>query len=115
MIVNDEETLEEALQMIQAEGKVRYIDQFSYIIITTPETLEYQCQHALERGDIAVVHPLGAEGESYTLALARVKKQRAGEEKRKIREWVREHPEIAEAPAEEIPKIVKRIRRERTK
>ena len=109
MVVHDEETLEEALLMVRSEGPVRYIDQFTYIIITTLETLEYQCQKALERGDIAVVYPIGAEGEDYTQALARVKKQRALEEKKKIRDWLKEHPEIAKASAEDIPKIVKRI------
>ena len=112
MIVNDEETIEEALQMIQAEGQVRYSDKYVYVIITTPETLEYQCRKALERGDIAIVHPLGTEGENCTQALAKVKKQRAAEEKKRIREWVREHPEIAEASAEDIPKVVKRMRKE---
>ena len=115
MIVHDEETLEQVLQMARAEGAVRYSDAYAYTVITTPETLEYQCTKALERGDIAIVHPLDVEGEDYTQALAKVKKQRIIDEKKRIREWVKEHPEIAEAPAEEIPKIVRRMRKKETK
>jgi len=115
MIVHNEETLEEALQMVRAEGSVRYSDRYAYIIITSPETLEYLSRKALRRGDVAVVHPLGAEGESHTQALAKVKKQRVAEEKKKIREWVKEHPEIAEASAENIPKLVRQIRKRQTK
>ena len=117
MIVKDEESIEQALQMLAAEGTVRYSDQYSYIIITTPETLEYQCQRALARDDIAIVVPRGRESEmeDHTQALTRVKKQRAEEEKKKIREWVKEHPELATASAEEVPKIVKQIRKGETK
>ena len=113
MVVRNEETLEEALQMIRASGPVRYSDRYVYIIVTHSETLEDLCRKALARDDIAIVVPHGREREmeNYTQALTRVKRQRVAEEKRRIREWVKEHPEIAEAPAEEIPKVVRRMRK----
>jgi len=116
MIVHDVESIEQALQMLAASPEgVRYSDQYSYIIITTPETLEYQCLSALARDDIAIVVSRGHESEmeGHTAALTRIKRQRVREEKRKIKEWIREHPELAKASAEEMPKIVKRIRRGR--
>ena len=95
MIVHDESTVEEALQMLAASPEgVRYSDQFAYIIITTPGTLEGQCSRALARNDIAIVAPHGRESEmeNYNRELPKVRKWRAKEEKRKIKEWVEEHP-----------------------
>ena len=98
MIVQDEETLEVALQLLGSEGPIRYNDQYAYIIITTPETLELQCRRALARNDIAVVVPRGHEHEieDYRSSVRRVRRERAEEEKKKIKEWVREHPKAVE-------------------
>jgi len=113
MIVRDEESIEQALQTLSVEGAVRYSDAFSYIIITTSETLEAQCRSALARNDVAIVVPRGQESEmeDYARTLTIVRKQRAVEEKREIRGWVKEHPELFSVPAEEIPRIVKRMRK----
>ena len=96
MIVHNEETLVEALQMIESQGAVRYSDEYAYIIITTPETLELQCRRALARNSIAIVVPRGHESEmeDHTTNLRVIKKRRAMEEKKMIKEWVREHPEV---------------------
>ena len=118
MVVKDESTLEEALQMLESSSEgVRYSDAYSYIVITTPETLELQCRRALARNSIAIVVPRGREHEmeSHAQELPRVRKQRAEEEKGKIKGWVKEHPELAKASAEEIPKIMKQIRRKEAK
>ena len=98
MIVKDEETLVQVLQLIEASGPVRYSDEYAYVIITTPETLELQCRRAFGRNDIAVVVPCGSESEmeDYARARSRIRKQRAEDEKKRIKEWVREHPEVAE-------------------
>ena len=115
MIVHDEETLEEALQLLESQGPLHYSDEYAYIIITTPETLELQCRRAFGRNDIAVVVPRGEESamEDYTKMRVIIRKRRSEEEKRRVREWVKEHPEIAKASAEEVPQIIKRMRKER--
>jgi len=62
MIVKDEETLQDALQMLETSPRgVRFVDTYAFRIITTPENLEYQCRRALKRWDIVVVVPLGSE------------------------------------------------------
>lgn len=99
MIIKDEETIEEALQMLAVSPQgVRYSDRYAYIIVTVPETLELLCRRALAHGDIAVAVPLGHESgmENYTASLRNVRVARAREEKKKIKEWVREHPEVVE-------------------
>jgi len=115
MIVHDDETLEEALQMLASSPEgVRYSDQYAYVIVTTPETLELQCRRALGRNDIAVVVPRGQEREMEVHAreLPRVKEKRAREEKKRFKEWMKEHPELAKASPEEMSRIMKQIRKE---
>ena len=56
-------------------------------------------------GDIAIVVPLGQEHtmEDYDATLQRVRKRRAVEEKKAIRQYVSEHPELVE-------KVEKKVR-----
>ena len=98
MIIKDEETLERALQMISAEGAVRYSDEHAYVIITTPETLELQARKALARNSIAVIAPRGQEHEmeDYSTHVRIVRRERIEEEKKDIKRWFREHPEDVE-------------------
>jgi len=98
VIVHDESTLNEALQVLESQGPVRYSDQYAYVIVTTPETLEMLSRRAFDRNDVVVVAPRGQESGMEDQAKVRVtiRKQRAEEEKRKIREWVKEHPEQVE-------------------
>ena len=98
MIVHDDETLDQALQMIESLGTVRYSDHYAYVVVTTPGSLEKLCRSALERGDIAIVVPREQEHEmeEHAKVLLRVQKVRTEEEKRKIKEWVREHPKQVE-------------------
>ena len=94
MIVHDESTLDEALQMLESQGPVCYSDQYAFVIVTTPETLEMLCRRAFDRNDIVIVAPRGQEQEMehHATELPRIRKRRAEEEKRKIKVWVREHP-----------------------
>ena len=98
MIIKDEETLERALQMIHAEGVVRYSDEHAYVIISTPETLEHQARKALARNSIAIIAPRGQEHEmeDYSTHVRVIRRERVEEEKKNIKEWVREHPEVVE-------------------
>jgi len=95
MIVHDESTLDEALQMLESQGPVCYSDQYALVTVTTPETLEMLCRRAFDRNDIAIVAPRGKEHEMevHSRVLPRIRKERAEEEKRRIKEWVREHPD----------------------
>lgn len=98
MIIHNEESIEAALQMLDAEGSVRYSDEYAYIIINQPHVLEDFSSRALRRNDIAIVVPYGRESEmeDYATNVRRIRKQRAEEERRKIKEWVKEHPEAVE-------------------
>lgn len=106
MIVHDEETFEAALQMLATSPEgVRYSDRFAYVIVTTPETLEYLCSRALARNDIAIVVPRGHESEmeDYSRSLERVREKRERKEKTEVKEWIREHPEV-------VAKIKKKLK-----
>jgi len=107
MIVKDDKTLEEALSVLeQNPGGVRYIDRYSWTIVNSPEVLRRKCSDALERGEIAIVSILGRDWENYDLALRKVKRERAQEEKKRISEWAKMHPE-------EVEKVLKRVKRRR--
>ena len=99
MIVHDEGTLEEALQILAASPEgVRYSDEYAYIIITQPHVLEDFCTRALRRNDIAIVVAYGHESEmeSHARNVGRIRRKRAEDEKESIKRWVREHPEAVE-------------------
>ncbi len=99
MVVHDEETLEEALQMLETSPEgVRYSDEYAYIIIKQPHVLEDFGMKALRRNSIAVVVPYGRESEmeDYSRNVTRIRRKRAVKEKENIKEWVREHPEAVE-------------------
>ena len=111
MIVHDEESLGSALAVLEASGVVKYVDEFQFRTITSPEQLESLCLAALERDDVAVVASNIVQLENYDAAKRLVRKQRAQEERRRIRAWVKQYPELAKAKAVEVPKLVKQIRK----
>ena len=99
MIVHDEETLEEALQVLASSPEgVRYSDEYAYIIINQSHVLEDFGMKALRRNDIAIVVPLGHEGgmENYAQNVTKIRRKRAEVEKENIKKWVSEHPEAVE-------------------
>lgn len=95
MVVHDEETIEGALLLLRERDVVRYVDQYAYILISDPLTLEDRCQAAVGRGDIAVVVPKGMEPtlENYDTELRRVRERRKKQEAVDIREYFHEHPD----------------------
>jgi len=111
MIVYDDETLENALKMLETGGVVKYDDEFSFRTITSLEQLERLCSDALKRGDVAIVARSVNEMEERGAALRDVRRLLALEERRRVKEWLKQHPELAKAKAEEIPKLVKQIRK----
>lgn len=99
MIIKDEESLNEALQILESSPSgVRYSDMYVYITVSSPDTLEWLSRRALSRNDIAIVVPRGQEREmeNYGHHLSRIRKQRAVKEKKDIKDWVREHPDVVE-------------------
>ena len=119
MIVHNEETLEEAFQMLGASPLgVRYSDRFAYVVVSSPYTLENLSRSALKRRDIAIVVPVGQEAsmEVHSHALPRILAQRKRQELKDVRKWISEHPELKEAKTEqEIIKLYQRSRKEDAK
>lgn len=105
MVIHDEETLEEALLLVDS-GPVRFNDRYMYVIISSRETLEGRLHIVLGRGEIAIVVPQGMESEmeDYTTEFRRVKERRQREEKKAIREYFHEHPESVENVAKHARK-----------
>ncbi len=105
MVVHDEETLSEALLLVDS-GPIRYSDEYAYTVITNRDTLEARCRSVLERGSVAVIVPLGMESEmeDHSASLRRVQKQRKLGEQKVIREYIREHPERVEKVEEHLKK-----------
>ena len=119
MIVHNEETLEEALQMLSASPSgVRYSDQFAYVTYSRPLQLEGSLRSALGRGDIAIVVPAGQEAsmEDHARELPRIQERRKRQDLRDVRAWISEHPELKEAKSEqEIIKLYRKSRKEDAK
>jgi hypothetical protein len=99
MIVRDEETLEQALSLIDQSGEVRYSDEYNYIVLSSRGTLgRYLCA-ALGRESIAVVVPSGEESsmENFYTELARVKEARRVDAKRNMQQWFQSNSEFRDA------------------
>jgi len=98
VIVHDDETIEEALQMLESTGCVRYSDRYNYITIEVPGRLESCSRSAITRNEIAIVVPCGHEHEmeNYDANLRRIRERRIEEEKKRVKEWIVEHPEAVE-------------------
>ena len=114
MIVHNEETLEEALQMLAASPLgIRYSDEYSYVTYSRVGQVEYALRRALGRGDVAVVVPVGQEHfmEDHARERPKILERRKRQELKDVREWISEHPELKEAKTEE--EVVKLYRKER--
>lgn len=97
MVIHDEETLTAALSLIDQEP-LRYSDEFAYIVVTDPTTLERLARRAFERNDIAVVAHVGHElsMEEHAKERTKIRKARREQEKTGTQEFFREHPERVE-------------------
>lgn len=98
MIVKDEKTLAQALALV-AEKPVRYSDATRFALVTKPSDLSDYAAEAFERGDIAIVVPVGQEAymESHDWELKMLHRHQREEEKRLVRKWVTSHPEAVAA------------------
>jgi len=112
LIIHNEDTLQQALTLVE-QGPIRYSDQFAFVVVSSPGTLENLSRNALGRNDIAIVVPLGQEAlmEEHARERPRVLAQRKRQELKDVRRWISEHPELKEARTEQ--EIVSLYRRER--
>jgi hypothetical protein len=114
VVIHDEQTLEEALLLVD-RGPVRYSDRYVYVVVTNRDTLERRARSALGRDDIVVVVPVGMESEmeSHDAALRRVKAQRKRQEQKEVREFLRAHPKLLEAETErDALRLYREVRKE---
>jgi len=113
LIIQDEGSLEEALQLVEM-GPVRYSDRYSWTVMSTSGALKKSGMAALERGEIAIVAPVGQEKtmEEYNPTVRKVLAQRKRDEMKKVRAWVSEHPEVKEAKTEQdILRIYRKVQK----
>lgn len=94
MVVKDEDTLHQALSLVE-RFPVRYSDEHEYAVITSSEVLERLCRGAFARNSVAIVVPTGEEDhmESFPWELKVARQERRYDEQRRVREWMRTHPE----------------------
>lgn len=97
MVVHDEDTLSQALSLLEQHGSVRYSDEYAWTLFSNRGTLERYLRQALERDSIAVVVPEGEEAENFYVERTRVLAARRRESKENMQRWFREHPDFAEA------------------
>ena len=93
MIVKDENTLMQALDLLKA-GPVRCATRFVSRTVEDAEVLDRLLQEQLEKGDIAVVtlRDSAQYAEDYGYALKAVQRERRMAEQKAVRKWVTEHP-----------------------
>ena len=105
MIVKDDKTLAQALALV-AEKPVRYSDATRFALVTKPSDLSDYTAEAFERGDIAIVVPVGQEAymESHDWELKMLHRHQREEEKRLVRKWVTEHKDAVERVAQKRSK-----------
>ena len=96
MIVKDLDTLQQALALIDL-SPVRYVDGISLKTVSDHDALEKLLMNRLDRNDIAIVVPVGAQShmENYEYEVKIIRRERAIEEKNKVRAWVTANPELA--------------------
>lgn len=111
MIVKDETTLAQAMDLIKA-GPVRYSDHNRFAIVERPEELEMWCKEQLKRDDIAIVVAHGRElfMEDYDYNVKLIRKARAVEERKAVRAWVTAHPREAQKAVERL-EAIEQVRR----
>jgi hypothetical protein len=94
IIVKNEDTLEQAVELLQKLDVVRYSDCYSYRKVAQPDLLKTLCTEALGRSEIALVAAVDEELPVYQRVWADVRVQIREERKRhdkEIRAWVRTH------------------------
>lgn len=97
VVIKDEPSVEEAVQLLEQHGAVRYSDRYSYRTFRSPDTLRAVCLMSLERGEGAMISCLDEDTPSYETVWLSVKKEIVERKKRDAREWIQKHPEEVRA------------------
>lgn len=97
IIVKDEDTIEQAVVLVDAEGTVHYSDHYMFRTISSPEKLRVLCNEALSQGEIALVAPLGEDLPDWKETFKKVKVALRAEAEERAQEWIRTHPDEVEA------------------
>lgn len=92
IIVKDDETIDEALALLEQHGTVQYSDHWEYRTLTSPSVLSAKCHEAISRDEIALVAPRDEEMPVYDAVWPQVKREVALERTRRARAWIRAHP-----------------------
>lgn len=93
MIVKDDNTLQQALNLISL-APVYYSDENRFERVEDSTRLLDLMTTALDRGSIAIVSNDKGHMENWNYEIKLVRKQRYIDEKKHIRTWVREHPDV---------------------
>lgn len=104
MVVMDEATLNDALALLSSHGRLRVVDEFKNVIVSDSRLLESYARSAWSRNSILIVAPEGESIEDFYPTLVRVRRQRVEDVKRRMREWLRNHPEFTSTFREELRK-----------
>ena len=97
IIVKDEDTIEQAVSLIDAEGTVHYSDHYMFRTLSSPEKLRVLCVEALSRGEIALVAPSDEDLPDWTETFKKVKVTLRVEARERAEEWIRTHPDEVQA------------------
>ena len=101
MIVHDEATLRMAGDLLYEiyPTRLRFKDQYNYLIVKDEDVLEKLARKALKRGDIVIVAPVGEEAsmEEHGRSLTRIRRQRKEAEEEAMKRYIKEHPEEIKA------------------
>jgi hypothetical protein len=108
MIVKDETTLEQAMELTK-QGRVWYHDAVMFSTNMDPAELRVKLTQRIQVGDIGIVALAGPQYymEDYDFALKMIRKQRKVEEQKAIRHWVTEHPAAVRKVQERAEKAAK--------
>jgi len=103
MIVKDEITRQEAVNLFKQNSQVFYSDKNLYsAIVKSPEMLSYYITRSFNRGEISVVGTELQKMELFDYELKIFKQHQQQQEMKDARTWFKTHPR-------EVAKVVSRV------
>lgn len=94
ILVHDEDTLEQAVQLVQQDA-VSYSDRYQFRTVTTPEMLRTLVAAAFERNEIMLVGESGEGLPDYKTTWRAYKaeqREKRKQDDKEMRAWIRAHP-----------------------
>ena len=96
IVVKDDNSLSDALDLLSSKGQVRYSDRYEFRTIDNSAALTNKCREALGREEIAIVAPVEESMPEYRVLAKQVdveRREAKKAEEKKARQWIHEHPE----------------------